>query len=107
LIIKIGLSCQNGTHKGDKMVKIRFSVEFDRIIHTSEITLEIADTTVRTVIDEIIKQFGPNFEKALLEKGELRRFTNIYVNKKWLESQNLGSPVKDTDEIYICPSRVM
>jgi len=52
-----------------------------------------------------VQQFGPDFEKRILEKGEVRRFVNLYVNGEDIRHlSGLDSPVKDTDEISILPA---
>ncbi|MFA4935682.1 MAG: MoaD/ThiS family protein, partial [Candidatus Methanoperedens sp.] len=62
------------------MVKIRFSSALSNVTHARETILELGDTTVKAVLDKLIQQFGPDFEKRILDKGEVRRFVNLYVN---------------------------
>ena len=87
------------------MVKIRFSSALSNVTHARETTLELGDTTVKAVIDKLVEQFGPDFEKRIIDKGEVRRFVNLYVNGEDIRHlSGLNSPVKDTDEISILPA---
>ncbi len=87
------------------MVKIRFSSALSNVTHARETTLDIGDTTVKTVLDNLIRQFGPDFEKRILDKGEVRRFVNLYVNGEDIRHlKGLDSAVKSTDEISILPA---
>lgn len=75
------------------------------VTHARETTLELGDTTVKTVLDKLIEQFGADFERRILDKGEVRRFVNLYVNGEDIRHLNgLASQVKDADEISILPA---
>lgn len=70
-----------------------------------ETTLELGNTTVKGVLDKLVEDFGPDFEKRILDKGEVRRFVNLYVNGEDIRHlSGLESPVKDADEISILPA---
>lgn len=87
------------------MVKIRFSSALSNVTHARETIIEVGNTTVKAVIDKLVLQFGPDFEKRILDKGEVRRFVNLYVNGEDIRHlSGLDSPVKDTDEISILPA---
>jgi molybdopterin synthase sulfur carrier subunit len=87
------------------MVKIRFSSALNNVTHSRETILEVGNTTVKAVIDKLVQQFGPDFEKRIMEKGEIRRFVNLYVNGEDIRHlSGLDSPVKDSDEISILPA---
>jgi len=92
-------------HKGDTMVKVRFSSALSNVTHVRETNLELGNTTVKTVLDKLIENFGPDFEKRILDKGEVRRFVNLYVNGEDIRHlKGLDSPVTETDEISILPA---
>lgn len=75
------------------------------VTHARETILELGDTTVKTVLDKLVEQFGADFERRILDKGEVRRFVNLYVNGEDIRHLNgLASPVKDADEISILPA---
>lgn len=87
------------------MVKVRFSSALSNVTHARETNLELGNTTVKAVLDKLVENFGPDFEKRILEKGEVRRFVNLYVNGEDIRHLNgLDSPVTDTDEISILPA---
>ena len=87
------------------MVKIRFSSALSNGTHARETTLDIGDTTVKVVLDKLIQQFGADFEKRILDKGEVRRFVNLYVNGEDIRHlKGLDTAVKGTDEISILPA---
>jgi molybdopterin synthase sulfur carrier subunit len=87
------------------MVKIRFSSALSNVTHARETTLDIGDTTVKGVLDKLVQQLGADFEKRILDKGEVRRFVNLYVNGEDIRHlKGLDSAVKDTDEISILPA---
>ncbi len=75
------------------------------VTHARETVIEVGNTTVKTVIEKLVQQFGPDFEKRILDKGEVRRFVNLYVNGEDIRHLGgLNSPVKDADEISILPA---
>ena len=87
------------------MVKIRFSSALSNVTHARETTLDIGDTTIKVVLDKLIQQFGADFEKRILDKGEVRRFVNLYVNGEDIRHlKGQDTSVKSTDEISILPA---
>lgn len=87
------------------MVKVRFSSALSNVTHGRETTLQLGDTTVKTVLNKLVELYGADFEKRILDKGEVRRFVNLYVNGEDIRHLNgLDSVVRDTDEISILPA---
>ncbi len=75
------------------------------VTHARETTLDLGDTDVKAVLDKLIEQYGADFERRILDKGEVRRFVNLYVNGEDIRHlSGLNSPVKNTDEISILPA---
>jgi molybdopterin synthase sulfur carrier subunit len=61
--------------------------------------------SVRAVIEDLEKRHPGMRERLLDDKGELRRFVNIYVNGDDIRFLNqLNSQVKDGDDISIVPA---
>jgi molybdopterin synthase sulfur carrier subunit len=61
--------------------------------------------SIRQVIEDLEKRHAGIRERLLDDKGEIRRFVNIYLNGddvRFLES--LNSKVKDGDDISIVPA---
>ncbi len=75
------------------------------VTHARETTLELGNTTIKAVLDKLIEQYGEDFERRILDKGEVRRFVNLYVNGEDIRHlSGLSTGVKDTDEISILPA---
>ena len=56
-------------------------------------------------IENLEGQFPGIKERLCDESGELRRFTNIYVNGEDIRFlSGLGTPIKDGDELSIVPA---
>ena len=61
-------------------------------------------TTVSEIISSLESDF-PGLADRLLEKGELRRFINIYINDEDVRFMgSLEAPVKNGDSITILPA---
>jgi molybdopterin synthase sulfur carrier subunit len=87
------------------MVKVRFSSALNSVTGTRETILDLGDTTVKGVFDELIGKFGAEFEKRIFENGEVRRFVNVYVNGEDIRHESgLETAVSDSDEISILPA---
>jgi molybdopterin synthase sulfur carrier subunit len=73
---------------------------------TNEIeVVQASGGTVGEIIDNLDKSFPGLKERICDEKGEVRRFVNVYLNEddiRFLENQ--GTAVKDSDEISIVPA---
>jgi sulfur-carrier protein len=60
--------------------------------------------TVQAVLADLLKQF-PVLEARLFDKGQVRRFINLYLNNEDIRFlDNLATPVKDGDELAIIPA---
>jgi molybdopterin synthase sulfur carrier subunit len=87
------------------MVSVRFSSALNNVTGTRATDIELGDTTVRTLFDRLTEEYGEEFEKRLLQDGEVRRFVNVYVNGEDIRHlSGLDTEIKDTDEISILPA---
>jgi len=87
------------------MVKIKFSSALSNITHSKETILEISDTTIKVILEKLTEMFGVDFEKRMLNNGEMSRFVNLYVNGEDIRYLGgLNTLVKDSDEISILPA---
>jgi molybdopterin synthase sulfur carrier subunit len=61
--------------------------------------------TLREALDSLASQ-NEEFKTRLMDdKGELRRFVNVYVNEEDVRFlQKLDTPLKDGDEVSIVPA---
>jgi len=62
-------------------------------------------TNVGELITDLDRQFPGLRERLVEDRGELRRFINIYVNQEDIRFlQGTGTTVKDGDEVSIVPA---
>jgi molybdopterin/thiamine biosynthesis adenylyltransferase/rhodanese-related sulfurtransferase/molybdopterin converting factor small subunit len=65
----------------------------------------VAGATVREVVAQLGQTFGGVRERIVDDKGEIRRFVNVFVNEDDIRSlQGLDSRVADRDVISIVPA---
>jgi molybdopterin synthase sulfur carrier subunit len=84
--------------------KIRIPTPLRKLTNNEEL-IEIDAATIGEAIAELQKRYPGIQERLLDEKGEVRRFVNVYVNEediRFLKNQN--TPLKDGDEISIIPA---
>ena len=68
-------------------------------------SVKISGATIGAVVDNLNQQYPGLKERLCDEKGELRRFVNIYLNEQDIRfAQGKLTPVKDGDEISIIPA---
>ncbi len=61
--------------------------------------------TVADVVEDLERQFPGLRERLVDEKGEIRRFINVYVNEEDIRFlQNAKTALKDGDEVSIVPA---
>ena len=76
-----------------------------RKLTNSEELVEVNAGTVGEVIAELQSRFPGIQERLVDEKGEVRRFVNVYVNEEDIRFlKNQQTPLKDGDEISIIPA---
>jgi len=60
---------------------------------------------VSELIEDLERQFPGLQERLMEDRGELRRFINIYVNQEDIRFlQGKGTALKDGDEVSIVPA---
>jgi molybdopterin converting factor small subunit len=73
--------------------------------HTNgQAEVRAAGPTIQAALDDLGRQF-PGITERLFDKGQLRRFVNIYLNDediRYLDGMNTA--VKDGDELAIIPA---
>jgi MoaD family protein len=66
--------------------------------------VEATGSTVQGVLDDLGKRF-PGIAQRLFDNGQVRRFVNVYLNDEDIRYlDNLGTAVKDGDELSIIPA---
>jgi molybdopterin synthase sulfur carrier subunit len=83
---------------------IRIPTPLRKLTHNEEL-VEVTAATIGDAIQELQARFPGIQERLLDEKGEVRRFVNVYVNEEDIRFlQNQRTPLKDGDEISIIPA---
>ncbi len=81
-------------------VKIKIQKNLQFLTNNKE-TLEVSGSTVGQCLDELVRKF-PEIEKRLVDKNRtLLNYIEIFVNGKRAYPNELATPVKNGDEIFI------
>jgi len=73
--------------------------------HTENLAVvDASGDTVKAVLDTLAQKY-PAITERLFDKGQVRRFVNIYLNDEDIRYlDNMNSAVKDGDELSIIPA---
>lgn len=83
---------------------VRIPTPLRKLTNNQEL-VEVNGSTVAEAFAELQRRFPGIQERLLDEKGEVRRFVNVYVNEEDIRFlQNQQTPLKDGDEISIIPA---
>ena len=67
--------------------------------------VDAAGSTIRDVVDDLEKQFPGFKERMCDDKGELRRFVNVYVGEEDIRFMNgLDTPIPEGESVSIIPA---
>jgi len=84
--------------------KVRIPTPLRKLTNNEEL-VEVDAATIGEAIAELQARFTGIQERLVDEKGEVRRFVNVYVNEEDIRFlQNRETPLKDGDEISIIPA---
>ena len=84
--------------------KVRIPTPLRKLTNNEEL-VEVNAATIGAAIQELQARFPGIAERLVDEKGEVRRFVNVYVNEEDIRFlQNRETPLKDGDEISIIPA---
>ncbi|MBA4150211.1 MAG: MoaD/ThiS family protein [Verrucomicrobia bacterium] len=85
-------------------VNVRIPTPLRKLTNEQEL-VQIEAKTISEVITELQGRFPGIQERLVDEKGEVRRFVNVYVNEEDIRFlQNQATTLKDGDEISIIPA---
>jgi molybdopterin synthase sulfur carrier subunit len=85
-------------------VHVRIPTPLRKLTNDLEL-VEVAPGTVAGAITELQRMFPGIAERLIDEKGEVRRFVNVYVNEEDIRFlDNRDTKIKDGDEISIIPA---
>ncbi len=84
--------------------KVRIPTPLRKLTNNEEI-VEVNSATIGEAITELQSRYPGIKERLVDEKGEVRRFVNVYVNEEDIRFlQNQNTPLKEGDEISIIPA---
>jgi len=84
--------------------KVRIPTPLRKLTNNEEV-VEITAATIADAIVELQTRYPGIRERLVDEKGDVRRFVNVYVNEEDIRFlQNQQTPLKDGDEISIIPA---
>ena len=84
--------------------KVRIPTPLRKLTNNEEL-VEVNAATIGEAITEWQTRYPGIAERLVDEKGEVRRFVNVYVNEEDIRFlQSSQTPLKDGDEISIIPA---
>ncbi|MBI3874534.1 MAG: MoaD/ThiS family protein [Verrucomicrobia bacterium] len=84
--------------------KVRIPTPLRKLTHDEEV-VTVNAATIGAAITELQTRYPGIQERLLDDKGEVRRFVNVYVNEEDIRFlQNQQTPLKDGDEVSIIPA---
>jgi molybdopterin synthase sulfur carrier subunit len=84
--------------------KVRIPTPLRKLTNNEDL-VEINAATIGEALVELQTRFPGIQERLVDEKGEVRRFVNVYVNEEDIRFlKNRETPLKDGDEISIIPA---
>lgn len=85
-------------------INVRIPTPLRKLTQDKDV-VQVQAQTVAGIIEELNRQFPGLRERLCDERGELRRFVNIYLNDQDIRfAQGKDTPVKDGDELAIIPA---
>jgi molybdopterin synthase sulfur carrier subunit len=85
-------------------VNVRIPTPLRKLTQDKE-TVQATGATIHEIVENLEKQYPGLKERLCDERGELRRFVNVYLNDEDIRfAQGRQTTVKDGDEISIIPA---
>jgi molybdopterin synthase sulfur carrier subunit len=85
-------------------VNVRIPTPLRKLTKDKDI-VQAAGSTIQDIIDNLEKEYPGLKERICDERGELRRFVNVYLNDEDIRfAQGKSTPVKDGDEVSVIPA---
>jgi len=84
--------------------KVRIPTPLRKLTNNEEL-VEVNAATIAEAIVELQARYPGIQERLVDDKGDVRRFVNVYVNEEDIRFlKNKETPLKDGDEISIIPA---
>ena len=85
-------------------VNVRIPTPLRKLTQNRE-TVQADGSSIGEIVENLEKQYPGLKERLCDEKGELRRFVNLYLNDEDIRfAKGKETPVKDGDEVSIIPA---
>jgi len=85
--------------------KVRIPTPLRKITRDQEVVEVDSCATIGQLIESLEKDYPGMKERLCDEKGEVRRFINVYLNDEDIRFlKNRDTPVKSGDEVSIVPA---
>ena len=85
-------------------VNVRIPTPLRKLTKEKDV-VQATGTTIQDIIESLEKQYPGLKERICDERGELRRFVNVYLNDEDIRfAQGKSTVVKDGDEISVIPA---
>jgi molybdopterin synthase sulfur carrier subunit len=85
-------------------IKVRIPTPLRKLTQDKD-TVEASGQTIQSILEDLEQHYPGLKERLCDDRGELRRFVNIYLNDEDIRfSQGKETAVKDGDEISIIPA---
>ena len=85
-------------------VRVRIPTPLRKLTQDKDI-VQASGPTIGALVEDLEKQFPGMKDRLCDERGEVRRFVNIYLNDEDIRfAQGKETPVNDGDEISIIPA---
>jgi sulfur-carrier protein len=86
-------------------INVRIPTPLRKLTKDQEVVQIDSCTTLGQMIESLEKEFPGIKERLCDEKGEIRRFINVYLNDEDIRFlKNRETPVKAGDEVSIVPA---
>ena len=86
-------------------VKVRIPTPLRKLTSEKDIVEVNGSASIGDLIESLEKNYPGIKERLVDEKGEVRRFINVFINDEDIRFlENKKSPLKDGDEVSIVPA---
>ena len=85
-------------------INVRIPTPLRKLTQDKDV-VQAAGQNIHEIVENLEKQYPGLKERLCDERGELRRFVNVYLNDEDIRfAQGKQTPVKDGDEISVIPA---
>jgi molybdopterin synthase sulfur carrier subunit len=85
-------------------VNVRIPTPLRKLTQDKDV-VQASGKTIQEIVENLEKQYPGLKERLCDERGELRRFVNVYLNDEDIRfAQGKQTPVNDGDEVSVIPA---